>query len=78
MKETKRTTFLLIFFLCMPFISWSQKNIAKQNNGWYMYFGNHKLSDKFSLHTEYQWRRDEIIKNWQQSLSRIGLDYKLS
>ena len=58
--------------------AWSQKNIATQSNGWYMYFGNHKLTDKVSLHTEYQWRRNEIITHWQQSLSRIGVDYKLS
>lgn len=56
----------------------AQKNISDQNNGWYMYFGNHKLTDKISLHTEYQWRRNEVIRHWQQSLSRIGVDYKLS
>ena len=43
-----------------------------------MYFGNHRVTENISLHTEYQWRRNEIISNWQQSLSRIGLDYKLS
>jgi hypothetical protein len=42
-----------------------------------MYFGNHKLTDKLSLHTEYQWRRADWITTWQQSLLRIGVDYKL-
>lgn len=41
-----------------------------------MYFGNHRLSEKWSLHTEYQWRRSEIVKNWQQSLARVGVDYR--
>lgn len=43
-----------------------------------MYFGNHKLSEKFSLHTEYQWRRADWIATWQQSLLRIGLDYRIN
>lgn len=51
------------------------KNIAAQYNGWYMYFGNHRISEKFSIHTEYQWRRNNWITNWQQSLMRIGLDW---
>lgn len=44
--------------------------------GWYNYFGSIKLSQKFGLHTEYQWRRDEIISNWQQSLIRVGVNYQ--
>ncbi len=78
MKEIRRVIVLLIFVSCIPLAAWSQKNISTQTNGWYMYFGNHKLTDKISLHTEYQWRRDDVIQNWQQSLSRIGMDYKLS
>ncbi|HEY5689912.1 MAG TPA: DUF2490 domain-containing protein [Cyclobacteriaceae bacterium] len=66
-------TFVLICNFSMAGLA--QKNIASQNNGWYMYFGNHKLTNKISLHTEYQWRRNEVIKHWQQSLFRIGVDY---
>lgn len=69
---------LLLSFVSFTTQVWSQKNISDQRHGWYMYFGNHKLTDKISLHTEYQWRRNDIITNWQQSLSRIGIDYKLS
>lgn len=43
-----------------------------------MYFGNHRLSEKFSLHTEYQWRRSDWVITWQQSLLRLGVDYRLS
>jgi len=68
----------MILALLAHGVVWSQKNIADQNNGWYMYFGNHKLTDQISLHTEYQWRRSDVIEKWQQSLSRIGIDYKLS
>jgi hypothetical protein len=40
-----------------------------------MYFGNHRLSDKFGIHTEYQWRRTNGFERWQQSLLRLGLDF---
>jgi hypothetical protein len=76
--EFTKSVIVVAIFLISGSNAWSQKNIADQNNGWYMYFGNHKLTDKISLHTEYQWRRDDIIKTWQQSLARVGLDYKLS
>lgn len=42
-----------------------------------MFFGNHKLTHKWSLHTEYQWRRANLITMWQQSLLRLGADYRL-
>jgi hypothetical protein len=54
---------------------YSQKNISNQSHSWFIYNGNHKLSEKFGIHTEYQWRRSEWFKNWQQSLMRLGLDY---
>lgn len=68
----------LIIMVSIPVIGWSQKNISDQRHGWIMYFGNHRLSDKFNLHTEYQWRRADGLRQWQQSLSRIGLDLKLT
>lgn len=52
----------------------AQDGTADQNNTWSMYFGNHRISDRFALHTEYQWRRNDGVEHWQQSLARIGLD----
>lgn len=46
--------------------------------GWFNYFGTIKFNTKWSLHTEYQWRRDQIIKDWQQSLLRLGVNYQLN
>ena len=56
----------------------AQKQIDDQVHGWVAYQGNHHLSTKFDLHTEYQWRRADGFADWQQSLTRIGLDYKLN
>lgn len=56
----------------------AQKQISDQDHGWVMFFGNHRLTHKFSLHTEYQWRRADVFSRWQQSLTRIGVDYKVA
>lgn len=71
------------FFLCC-FLIFGQagaqsqlRQTAQQFNAWAMYFGNHRISQKWGLHTEYQWRRNDGFKYWAQSLVRVGLDYRL-
>ena len=44
-------------------------------NAWFMYFGNHKISEKIGWHSEIQIRRSEIIAKNQQLLLRTGMDY---
>jgi hypothetical protein len=68
----------IIFFI--PYLSFAQNTRLNHHNtiGWYNYFGRFKLSDKLGLHTEYQWRRENVITDWQQSLLRIGLNYNLN
>ena len=76
-----KSKFLLFAFLFLfSQILFAQNNRLNHSNaiGWYNYFGTFKLSNKFGLHTEYQWRRDNIITNWQQSLLRIGVNYNLN
>jgi hypothetical protein len=55
----------------------SKAQTVDQFNSWWMYFGNHRISDKIGLHTEYQFRRSDFGSEWQQSLARIGVDYYL-
>lgn len=74
----------LLFLLLLTCLT--SNNVTGQNNrmnthediGWYNYFGTFKLSSKFGLHTEYQWRRDNFTTNWQQSLLRVGVNYQLN
>ncbi len=75
MKHLICTIFLLISINTL----FSQNTrISNYNNiGWYGYFGNFKLDKKWSIHTEYQWRRDDYISYWQQSLMRLGLNYQI-
>lgn len=61
-------------------------NLSAQNDrandynylNWLQTFNTISLNKKWSLHLEYQWRRDEGLKNWQQSLFRLGTNYKLT
>jgi opacity protein-like surface antigen len=73
----------LIFTLLVVAISqlsFAQNSRSHHHNsiGWYNYFGTFKLSEKWGVHTEYQFRREELITNWQQGLLRVGLNYNIN
>lgn len=76
----KNYLFSILFFI------WGLQSVIGQNNrintgnniGWYNFFGTFKISEKFGIHTEYQWRRNEMITQWQQSLLRVGVNYNLN
>ncbi len=67
-----RATLLLV---CLSFSAVAQYVVDDQFNSWYMYFGNHRITDRWGIHTEYQFRRHGIMEKWQQSLMRVGVDY---
>jgi opacity protein-like surface antigen len=71
---------IVILFFGSSQYSFSQNIRLNTNNniGWYNYFGTFKLNSKWGIHTEYQWRRDNIITDWQQSLLRVGVNYQLN
>lgn len=48
------------------------------NTNWLQVFNTIKLDKNWSLHAEYQWRRENGLKDWQQSLLRIGINRKLN
>jgi hypothetical protein len=74
----KRTLFVLII---IPVLSvgqaLGQKQIDTGAHAWAMYFGNHRISERWGIHTEYQWRRHDMFAKWQQSLMRVGVEYYL-
>lgn len=51
------------------------RDVVDQQMSWYMFFGNHRLTDQVGLHTEYQFRRTGLGADWQQSLLRVGFDW---
>lgn len=48
---------------------------AYNHNAWFMYFGDHKFSDKWGVHLEAQLRRSDWAAGPQQLLLRTGLNY---
>lgn len=48
------------------------------NINWAQTMNTISLNKKWSLHLEYQWRRDQGLKYWQQSLLRTGVNYKVN
>jgi len=78
--KVRYSIFSMVVVLCLFFNpSFGQNNRLNTSNqiGWYTYFGTFKLSNKLGLHTEYQFRRTQVITDWQQSLLRLGLNYQL-
>lgn len=71
----------LFFILLLPYscLQAQTDRVNDFNNiNWLQTFNTISLNKKWSLHLEYQWRRTDGYKNWQQSLLRIGANYKLN
>jgi hypothetical protein len=70
----------VVLFLCFTANAFSQNDRVNDYNylNWMQTFNTISLNKKWSLHVEYQWRRDEGLKYWQQSLLRVGANYKLN
>lgn len=70
--------YVLLLLCCSYIFSYGQNTRINDKNtiGWYSYTGSFNLNKKWGLHTEYQWRRDDVITKWQQGLLRTGINYK--
>lgn len=78
MKSISIFVFLLALKLLSNNVNAQNSRIRDYNSiGWFNYFGTFKVSPKISIHTEYQFRRDEFVNNWQQSLLRLGVNYQI-
>jgi hypothetical protein len=68
------------------FFSLIYLNIFGQNNrlnisdeiGWFSCFITPRIDEKISVHAEYQWRRSDWGRVWQQSLLRTGVNFNLN
>ena len=83
MKRIKITTFIALLILIgitksVAQVATPPHLYANNTNAWFMYFGDHKLSDKWGIHLEAQARRADLVANWQQLLLRTGVNYYLS
>lgn len=51
------------------------RSTTSNTNAWLMYFGNHKVSERWGIHAEVQWRRHDLFAENQQLLLRGGVDF---
>lgn len=74
MKKIVLYTLLLLLYSSV----FAQNTRLQEHNqiGWLGYFGTFKIANQFSIHSEYQWRRDNYITDKQQGLLRVGLNYQ--
>jgi hypothetical protein len=67
------------------FLTLTIGNLTAQNTrlndpnriGWWAGFATFKINSHWSIHSEYQWRREGFVTDWQQSLLRVGLNYQI-
>ena len=70
-------SFLFVFY-SVTAVAQNDRVNDFNNTNWLQTFNTISLNKKWSLHAEYQWRRTNRVKYWQQSLLRIGTNYKLN
>jgi hypothetical protein len=69
---------IILVLLTTSVLAQNNRLNTHNNIGWYNLFATFNVSKKNSLHTEYQFRRDNWITNWQQSLLRLGLNHQFN
>jgi hypothetical protein len=85
MKSTKTQVFYLRVIFAITFVITGTSKVVIAQNGqeqtgnWLMYFGMNKISEKFSIHSEVQYRNHTVAPvNIEQLLLRGGLNYHFS
>lgn len=77
-----RTKLILLsglFCLFTSVVSGQNNRIRNENAiGWYNSFINLNFGKKTALYTEYQFRRSNVVTQWQQSLLRAFFNYNLN
>jgi hypothetical protein len=74
----KKIFFIPVLFFSLFSFAQNDRLTDYNNTNWLQIFSTTKLDKKWSLHAEYQWRRVDGLKNWQQSLLRVGINRKLN
>ncbi len=69
---------MLALFSCQLSFAQNDRHNDNNNINWLQVFNTIKLDKNWNLHAEYQWRRENGLKDWQQSLLRVGVNRKLN
>jgi len=78
--KTSKIYVLLLASCLLPVLSLAQSPRIRDTNanGWFMFYGDHKLSPTWGVHTEFQARRYNVITAPQQLVLRLAANYSLS
>ncbi len=68
---------LVALLAVMAFTAHGQQNGEDETGIWYMYFGTNKIAQRWSIHTEAQFRYYETSSNFNQLLLRTGVNYHI-
>jgi hypothetical protein len=68
----------LLFLVTLASL-YAQNRIHSDNaHGWWNYFGDHPIGEtKWGAHLEVQWRRHDVVTQWQQLLVRPAVNYSI-
>ncbi|MCW2117909.1 DUF2490 domain-containing protein [Flavobacterium sp. 7A] len=78
MKNLIKTISLSLLITATSYTFAQTNPKVEQTNIWLSYNGDHKLTEHWGLHTEYQMRRNQGFKNPMQSMFRFGIDYHIN
>lgn len=56
----------------------AQRVTDSQQHLWISHWGDQRISERWSFHTEGHWRRDNLGKDWQQLLLRPAINFHLN
>ncbi|HRD52103.1 MAG TPA: DUF2490 domain-containing protein [Flavobacteriales bacterium] len=73
-----RTRFIALLLLASSLPVSAQRITDPNANLWVSHWGDQRLSDRWSLHTEGHWRRANLGKDWQQLLLRPAINFHLN
>ena len=72
----KKASFALALLLSVYTVA--QSNPENETGFWYAYGGSHKVSEKFTIKTQAQFRFFDMASDLQQLMLRTGINYKFN
>jgi hypothetical protein len=69
---------ILLTFVWAPTYAQNTRITDPNSIGWYAFSANIKLKKAWTLHSEFQWRRDKLVSEPMQNLFRTGIGYTIN
>jgi hypothetical protein len=77
LSRTHLRLIIAVALLCPNWLFAQERMVDHNAHGWYSYFGDHPFGgSKWGVHLEEQYRRHDVVRQWQQLLLRPGLNYQ--